>query len=256
MCGPVSGFWGLDRGNTRRWPWTGRVGPVSGRFGKVLVLGDLGRVWARSKVKQEKDGWVAAAPIHRFTAAGNAVRTGVSGILAMRFLGWVAVGDINGIGWVAMRIKPGITPFLGRLHEKGSEIVPAPKGKKKFLLWAYPSTLELVKNNYRKDKSKSQSEFIDRAIRYYAGHVMADEDTSYLPNALLSNMKSVVAESDNRHSKMLFKLAVEMAVMMNVVAASNEIDEISLARLRGECIQEVKRLNGNFSFEDAVEWQS
>jgi hypothetical protein len=69
-------------------------------------------------------------------------------------------------------------------------------------------------------------------------------------------MKSVVAESDNRHSKMLFKLAVEMAVMMNVVAASNEIDEISLARLRGECIQEVKRLNGNFSFEDAVEWQS
>lgn len=108
----------------------------------------------------------------------------------------------------------------------------------------------------RKDKSKSQSEFIDRAIRYYAGHVMADEDTSYLPNALLSNMKSVVAESDNRHSKMLFKLAVEMAVMMNVVAASNEIDEISLARLRGECIQEVKRLNGNFSFEDAVEWQS
>lgn len=134
--------------------------------------------------------------------------------------------------------------------------MPAPKGKKKFLLWAYPSTLELVKSNYRKDKSKSQSEFIDRAIRYYAGHVTADDDTSYLPNALLSNMKSIVAESDNRQSKMLFKLAVELAMLMNVVAANNEIDEISLARLRGECIQEVKRLNGNFRFEDAVEWQS
>ena len=80
--------------------------------------------------------------------------------------------------------------------------------------------------------------------------------SSSTANALLSNVKSIVAESDNRHNKMLFKLAVEMAVMMNVVAASNEIDEISLARLRGECIQEVKRLNGNFSFEDAVEWQS
>ena len=45
-------------------------------------------------------------------------------------------------------------------------------------------------------------------------------------------------------------------MMMNVVAANNEIDEISLARLRGECIQEVKRLNGNFSFEDAVKWQN
>ena len=46
------------------------------------------------------------------------------------------------------------------------------------------------------------------------------------------------------------------SMLMNVVAASNEIDEISLAPLRGECVQEVKRLNGNFSFEDAVEWQS
>ena len=147
-------------------------------------------------------------------------------------------------------ILPGSVRFMSDYY------MPAPKGKKKFLLWAYPSTLELVKNNYRKDKSKSQSEFIDRAICYYVGHITADEDTSYLPNALLSNMKSIVAESDNRQSKMLFKLSVELAMLMNVVAASSEIDEISLARLRGECVQEVKRLNGNFSFEDAVEWQS
>ena len=250
------------------WPCVGACGAGSGKHSALhrrrpcwasvgLVwtsprIAGFGAVSARSKCKREKEGWVAAAPIPRFTAVGNAVRTGVFGILSSLFLGWVAVRGVNGTGWVAVQIKPGITPFLGRLHEKGSETVPAPKGKKKFLLWAYPSTLELVKNNYRKDKSKSQSEFIDRAIRYYAGHVMADEDTSYLPNALLSNVKSIVAESDNRHNK----LAVEMAVMMNVVAASNEIDEISLARLRGECIQEVKRLNGNFSFEDAVEWQS
>ena len=77
-----------------------------------------------------------------------------------------------------------------------------------------------------------------------------------MPNALLSNMKSIVAESDNHQSKMLFTLAVELAMLINVVAASSEIDEISLARLRGECIQEVKRLNGNFRFENAVEWQS
>ena len=130
-----------------------------------------------------------------------------------------------------------------------------PNGKKKFLLWAYPSTLELVKNNYRKDNCKSQSEFIERAIGYYAGRVTADDDTSYLPNAFLSNMKSIVAESDNRHSKMLFKLAVEIAIMQNLVAATNNIDPLSLERLRGECVKEVKRLNGSFSFEDAYHWQ-
>ena len=73
-----------------------------------------------------------------------------------------------------------------------------PKGKRKFLLWAYPSTLELVKNNYRRDKCKSQSEFIERAIQYYTGYVNASDDTSYLPNAMLSNMRSIAAESDNR----------------------------------------------------------
>ena len=60
----------------------------------------------------------------------------------------------------------------------------------------------------------------------------------------------------NRISRMLFKLAVELAVTMNVVAASQEIDRISLERLRGECVKEVKRLNGSFSFNDAADWQS
>ncbi len=131
----------------------------------------------------------------------------------------------------------------------------APKDKKKFLLWAYPSTLELVKNNYRKDKSKSQSEFIERAIQYYVGHVTAEDDTSYLPNAFLSNMKSIAAESDNRQGRMLFKLAVEIAILQNLIAATNDFNPQSMERLRGECVKEVKRLNGGFSFEDAYYWQ-
>ena len=59
-----------------------------------------------------------------------------------------------------------------------------PKGKKKFVLWAYPSTLQLVESNYKKDNSKSRSEFIERAILFYIGRVNADTDTSYLPTAL------------------------------------------------------------------------
>lgn len=43
--------------------------------------------------------------------------------------------------------------------------------------------------------------------------------------------------------------------MMNVVAANNSINPVSLERLRGECVKEVKRLNGSFSFDDAVSWQ-
>ena len=54
---------------------------------------------------------------------------------------------------------------------------------------------------------------------------------------------------------MMFKLAVEIAIVQNLIAATQDIDPVSLERLRGECVQEVKRLNGSFRFEDAAEWQ-
>lgn len=131
----------------------------------------------------------------------------------------------------------------------------APKGKKKFLLWMYPETQELVKSSFRKAGYRSQSEFIERAIQYYAGSVAANDDASYLPNAMLSNMKSLVSESDTRMNRLLFKLAVEMAMLMNIIAAREDVDDATLERLRGSCVKEVSRLNGNFSYEDAVKWQ-
>ena len=67
-------------------------------------------------------------------------------------------------------------------------------------------------------------------------------------------------EAEKKEIKRRFQLwirpsTVELAVMMNVVAANNNIDPVLLKRLRGECVKEVKRLNGSFSFDDAVSWQ-
>ena len=133
--------------------------------------------------------------------------------------------------------------------------MPTPKDKRKFQLWARPGTLELVKSTYKKADCRTQSEFIEKAIQYYVGRINADNDASSLPNAFLSNMRSIVYESDHRENKLLFKLAVEMSIMMNILAFQFEIDDLSLARLRGECVKEVKRTHGMFSMEDAVKWQ-
>ena len=135
------------------------------------------------------------------------------------------------------------------------EILSNPKGKEKFPLWARPETLKSVKEIYRSADCRSQSEFIEKAILFYIGYLTAKDKKSYLPNMFLSSMKAIAAESENRISRMLFKMAVELAVTMNVVAATNDIDEISLSRLKGECVDEIKRLNGTISFEDAARWQ-
>lgn len=131
----------------------------------------------------------------------------------------------------------------------------APKDKYKFALWLYPETLEKVKEFYRKDDCISKSEFIEKAIRFYIGFLTAEDKSNFLPNMFLSNMRGIIAESDTRISRLLFKQAVEIAIMENIIASSQEIDPLSLERLRGECVMEVKRLNGSFSFEDALEWQ-
>ncbi|MBR5947104.1 MAG: hypothetical protein IKZ82_00465 [Clostridia bacterium] len=127
--------------------------------------------------------------------------------------------------------------------------------KRRFQSWLRPSTIELMDKLYEDDNCKSKSEFIEKAIRFYAGFLSTNNAKEYLPNVVISTLKSIVAESGNRQNRMLFKLAVEIAIMQNLIALDQNIDPVSLERLRGDCVKEVKRLNGSFSFEDALEWQ-
>ena len=108
---------------------------------------------------------------------------------------------------------------------------------------------------YRTDNCESKSEFIEKAIRFYIGYLTSEDKKGYLPSVVTSTLKSIVAESDNRQNRMLFKLAVEIAIMQNLMASTHDIDPLSLERLRGECVREVKRLSGGFTFEDALTWQ-
>ncbi len=133
--------------------------------------------------------------------------------------------------------------------------MPLPKDKIKFALWIFPDTAEKVKELYRDNDCKSQSEFIEKAIRFYIGYLTAEDKNNYLPNIFLSNMRGIIDESDSRVSRLLFKLAVEMSMIMNLLAFEYDIDPDALQRLRGNCISEVKKINGSISLENAVEWQ-
>ena len=127
--------------------------------------------------------------------------------------------------------------------------------KRKFALWIKQSTIDMVENIYKDDNCSSRSEFIEKAIVFYVGYLSANDNSQYLPNVVTSTLKSIVAESDNRMSRLIFKLAVELAMTMNIIASSQDIDKLTLTKLRGEYIKEVKKLNGSFSFDDAYDWQ-
>ena len=77
----------------------------------------------------------------------------------------------------------------------------------------------------------------------------------YLPPALVAALRGTVEDSEHRIARLLFKLAVETSMMMNVLAAGMEISEEDLRQLRARCVREVKQTNGNISLKDAVKYQ-
>lgn len=127
--------------------------------------------------------------------------------------------------------------------------------KIKFALRISPETQQLVKNLYPRDNCQSQNEFIDKAIRFYAGYVSAKNGTDFLPSTLVAALRGTVQDSENRIARLLFKLTVEVSMMMNVLAAGMEISEADLEQLRARCIREVKQTNGSISLKDAVKYQ-
>ena len=130
-----------------------------------------------------------------------------------------------------------------------------PRNKIKFALRISPEMQELVKELCPRDNCQTQNEFIERAIRFYAGYVSGKEAMEYLPPALVSAIRAAVKASEDRLSRLLFKLAVEMDMMMNILAAGMELTDEDLRELRPRCVREVKETRGRISFEDAVDYQ-
>ena len=170
------------------------------------------------------------------------------------------------------------------------EQLPDKEVKRRFQLWLKPSVLDMADDLYAKNNCGSRSEFIEKAIQFYAGYLYAQLDgdppdpaqplsyahasvllgysgagrisspavplsQDYFPRVITSTLKGIMADSTNKISCILFKLAVEQAITMNVVAATCNISREQLEKLRGTCVAQVKRTNGSYAFEDAFDFQ-
>lgn len=126
----------------------------------------------------------------------------------------------------------------------------------RFALYTDEATLGQVKQNYKQDGCGCMSEYVTKAIHYYTElHSLAD-CSHVVPDIIASTIKDITRESDNRQGRLLFKLAVELAILQNVVAANYGINKTDLERLRGICVNEVKKINGSITFDEAIRWQS
>jgi len=127
--------------------------------------------------------------------------------------------------------------------------------KERIPIWITPSVNEEIAELYGQDNCRSPSEFIEKAVKFYCGYLRAETGSPYLSRVLTTTMRGMLDSFEDRQASLLFKLAVEMAMLMHVSAAANEVDPEVLTRLRGRCVQEVKALRGRISFDEAARFQ-
>lgn len=127
--------------------------------------------------------------------------------------------------------------------------------KVKFLMRIAPDTDRKVKATMPLSNCKSQNEFVEKALQFYCEYLAAQDTFSALPPVLLSAIRAAVRASEDRICRLLFKMAVEQDMTMNVLAAGMEIPTSQLDRLRPQCVQHVKKTGGRVTLDEAVEYQ-
>ena len=123
-------------------------------------------------------------------------------------------------------------------------------------LWIYPSTNGEIESTYESDNCKSKSEFIKKAVKFYLCYLKQEKNVNYLSPMIISQMNAVIAGTEQRLSRNLFKMAVELGKISHTLAALNDVDEDTLRELHAMCVDEVRHINGCIDFSNAVRFQN
>ena len=101
------------------------------------------------------------------------------------------------------------------------------------------------------DESKRELSLSDERIR----QAMEKTRAKLLVLDPLQAYLGAEVDTENRTARLLFKLAVEVDMMMHLFATAMEIDPELLEKLRALCVREIKKTNGSISLKDVVEYQ-
>ena len=81
--------------------------------------------------------------------------------------------------------------------------------KRKHAFWLTDAAKEMVEIDAHLDNCGSQSEFVEKAIRFYDGYVHANKTGAYLPHAMQEVLEGSLGVFGDRLGRLLFKLVVE-----------------------------------------------
>jgi len=139
------------------------------------------------------------------------------------------------------------------MHNEMEELLK--ETKTKYAIYLYPSQMEEIRNMLEQANAKSQSEFVSDAIRFYIGYLQQGKNVDYLAPVIAQTIKEEIGSTERNLARMLFKLAVESAMLSQLQAAQLQIPGSQMTELRQMCSRIVAENNGIITFEKAYATQ-
>ena len=127
--------------------------------------------------------------------------------------------------------------------------------KTKYAIYLYPSQMEEIKSLMDQANAKSQSEFVADAIRFYLGYLRQGKNVDYLAPIIAQTIQEEIRNTEKNISQILFKLAVESAMLAELQATQIRVNDEQMEQLRRMCSGIVAKNNGIITFESAYELQ-
>ena len=128
--------------------------------------------------------------------------------------------------------------------------------KKKYGFYLFPEVSDRIDASLAEDNCKNRSEFVEKALQFYMGYLGSPDSNLYMSRVLSSLINGVLTQNVDRLCGLLFKLAVEVAMMTQVIGANLNYNEEELRNLRGKCVKDVKTTFGKISLEEATRFQN
>ena len=127
--------------------------------------------------------------------------------------------------------------------------------KEQFTYWLEPSLVEEMENMLYGANATSKGDFVRQSLKFYMAYLRQQKSLDFISPLLAQTIKTQVESVEKNISEMLFKVAVEQSIQNNLTAWRSELSEDVMKSLRENCANEVARLNGTITFEDAYNWQ-
>ena len=130
------------------------------------------------------------------------------------------------------------------------------KQMKKISFYLPTEILGICDRNLERANVRSRNQFLVKAVKFYEGYLNKEDITEVVTPAFETVIDARLDLTEHRISQTIFKLAVEMAATMNVLAGAFELDDEKVRRMKHRVIQEVKELDGWINLEDIIRYQN